>query len=192
MVMNGYDTDGDGANNFHRNAELTTPAPITVSRSSPVRLYLANLTEFDLINSFHLHADFFRYQPNGTGERWEYTDLVMQCQGQRGVIEIEFANTGTFMFHAHQSEFTELGWMGSSRSPLMDADAPSGASAAGDSGRSARSSPGARGRRVRPRGSRSSTWSARTLRPRTSSTSAASSSHRARSGSGSRTRSGTI
>ena len=36
----------------------------------------------------------------------------MQCQGQRGVLEIEFANTGTFMFHAHQSEFTELGWMG--------------------------------------------------------------------------------
>ena len=66
----------------------------------------------DLINSFHLHADFFRYQPTGTGDNWEYTDIVMQCQGQRGVIEIDFANTGTFMFHAHQSEFTELGWMG--------------------------------------------------------------------------------
>ena len=36
----------------------------------------------------------------------------MQCQGQRGVLEIEFAHTGTFMFHAHQSEFAELGWMG--------------------------------------------------------------------------------
>ena len=36
----------------------------------------------------------------------------MQCQGQRGVIEIEFVHTGKFMFHAHQSEFTELGWMG--------------------------------------------------------------------------------
>ena len=115
MVMNGYDTDGDGANNFYTvngRSFYYARHPITVSRSSPVRLYLANLTEFDLINSFHLHADFFRYQPNGTGEHWEYTDLVMQCQGQRGVIEIEFANTGTFMFHAHQSEFTELGWMG--------------------------------------------------------------------------------
>ena len=29
-----------------------------------------------------------------------------------GIIEIDFANTGRFMFHAHQSEFTELGWMG--------------------------------------------------------------------------------
>jgi FtsP/CotA-like multicopper oxidase with cupredoxin domain len=83
-----------------------------VSRSKPVRIYLLNLTEFDPINSFHLHADFFRYQPTGTGSSWEYTDIVMQCQGQRGVLEIEFAHTGRFMFHAHQSEFTELGWMG--------------------------------------------------------------------------------
>jgi FtsP/CotA-like multicopper oxidase with cupredoxin domain len=36
----------------------------------------------------------------------------MQCQGQRGVLEIRFANAGRFMFHAHQSEFAELGWMG--------------------------------------------------------------------------------
>ena len=44
-----------------------------MSRSKLVRLYLANLTEFDLLNSFHLHADFFRYQPNGTGEAWGCT-----------------------------------------------------------------------------------------------------------------------
>src|SRR5262245_57023461 len=115
MVMNGYDTDGDGGNNFYTVNGRTfyyARYPVRVSRSRPVRVYLANLTEFDLINSFHLHADFFRYQPTGTGEHWEYTDTVMQCQGQRGVIEIEFANTGIFMFHAHQSEFTELGWMG--------------------------------------------------------------------------------
>ena len=36
----------------------------------------------------------------------------MQCQGQRGVLEIDFTHTGRFMFHAHQSEFTDLGWMG--------------------------------------------------------------------------------
>jgi FtsP/CotA-like multicopper oxidase with cupredoxin domain len=115
MVMNGYDTDGDGANNFYTvngRSFYYARYPITVKRSKLTRVYLANLTEFDLINSFHLHADFFRYQPTGTGENWEYTDTVIQCQGQRGVIEIEFHNTGTFMFHAHQSEFTELGWMG--------------------------------------------------------------------------------
>ncbi len=115
MVMNGYDTDGDGGNNFYTvngRSFYYAKHPITVRRSQTVRLYLANLTEFDPINSFHLHADFFLYQPNGTGDLREYTDTVMQCQGQRGVIEINFANTGTFMFHAHQSEFTELGWMG--------------------------------------------------------------------------------
>jgi FtsP/CotA-like multicopper oxidase with cupredoxin domain len=115
MVMNGYDTDGDGANNFYTvngRSFYYAKYPITVSRSKLVRVYLANLTEFDLINSFHLHGDFFRYQPTGTGDHWEYTDTVAQCQGQRGVVELEFANTGLFMFHAHQSEFAELGWMG--------------------------------------------------------------------------------
>jgi manganese oxidase len=115
MVMNGYDTDGDGGNNFYSvngRAFYYAKYPIKVSRSQTVRIYLANLTEFDLINSFHLHGDFFRWYPTGTGDAYEYTDTVMLCQGQRGIIEIDFANTGTFMFHAHQSEFTELGWMG--------------------------------------------------------------------------------
>jgi FtsP/CotA-like multicopper oxidase with cupredoxin domain len=115
MVMNGFDTDGDGANNFYTvngRSFYYARYPIRVRRSELVRIYLANLTEFDLLNSFHLHADFFRYQPTGTGEHWEYTDTVMQCQGQRGVLEIQFAGTGLHMFHAHQSEFAELGWMG--------------------------------------------------------------------------------
>jgi FtsP/CotA-like multicopper oxidase with cupredoxin domain len=115
MVMNGYDTDGDGDNNFYTVNGRTfyyARYPIRVRRSETVRIYLANLTEFDLLNSFHLHGDFFRYYPTGSGDAFEYTDTVMLCQGQRGIIEIDFANTGRFMFHAHQSEFTELGWMG--------------------------------------------------------------------------------
>ena len=111
MVMNAFDTDRDGENNFYT---VNGPAfyyaryPIKVKRSQTVRIYIANLTEFDLINSFHLHGDFFRYYPTGTGDRFEYTD-VMLCQGERGIIEIDFANTGRFMFHAHQSEFAEAG-----------------------------------------------------------------------------------
>jgi manganese oxidase len=115
MVMNGFDTDGDGGNNFYTvngRSFYYARYPIRVKRDQLVRIYLANLTEFDLVNSLHLHGDFFRYQPTGTGDHWEYTDTVMQCQGQRGVIEIKFANAGVFMFHAHQSEFAELGWMG--------------------------------------------------------------------------------
>jgi len=115
LVMNGFDTDGDGSNNFYTVNGRTfyyARYPIRVKRSQLVRIYLANLTEFDLVNSFHLHADFFRYYPTGSTGQFEYTDTVMQCQGQRGLLEIEFAHTGSFMFHAHQSEFTELGWMG--------------------------------------------------------------------------------
>ncbi len=115
MVMNGYDTDADGTNNFYTVNGRTfyyARYPIRVERSDLVRIYLVNLTEFDLINSFHLHAAFFRYYPTGSTDQFEYTDTVMQCQGQRGIVEIEFAEAGTYMFHAHQSEFTELGWMG--------------------------------------------------------------------------------
>jgi FtsP/CotA-like multicopper oxidase with cupredoxin domain len=115
MVMNGYDTDGDGGNNVYTvngRSFYYARYPIRVRREQTVRIYLANLTEFDLINSFHLHGDFFRYYPTGSSDTFEYTDTVMLCQGQRGIIEIDFANTGRFMFHAHQSEFTELGWMG--------------------------------------------------------------------------------
>jgi FtsP/CotA-like multicopper oxidase with cupredoxin domain len=115
MVMNGYDTDGDGENEIYTvngRAFYYAKYPITVRRSKTVRIYLANLTEFDVLNSFHLHGDFFRYYATGSSDQFEYTDTVMLTQGQRGIIEIDFQNTGLFMFHAHQSEFTELGWMG--------------------------------------------------------------------------------
>ena len=38
----------------------------------------------------------------------------MQCQGQRGILEFTYREheVGQYMFHAHQSEFAELGWMG--------------------------------------------------------------------------------
>jgi len=115
MVMNGYDTDGDGENNFYTvngRAFYYAKYPIKVKKGELVRVYLANLTEFDLINSLHLHGEFFRYYPTGSTDHFEYTDTVMLCQGERGIMEIEFHNTGVFMFHAHQSEFAELGWMG--------------------------------------------------------------------------------
>jgi FtsP/CotA-like multicopper oxidase with cupredoxin domain len=115
MVMNGFDTDADGGNNFYTvngKSFYYAKYPIIVKRSEMVRIYLCNLTEFDLINSFHLHADMFRFYRTGTTLDYELTDTVMMCQGERGILEIEFENTGVFMFHAHQSEFAELGWMG--------------------------------------------------------------------------------
>src|SRR6185437_15373729 len=85
-----------------------------VAHNALVRLYLVNVLEYDLINSFHLHGNLFNYFPTGTSlQPSELTDTVMQCQGQRGILEMRFPHLGKFMFHAHQSEFTELGWMGS-------------------------------------------------------------------------------
>jgi manganese oxidase len=116
MVMNGYDTNFDGENEFY--AANTIPFaymqdPIEVKRGELVRVYLVNVLEHDLLNSFHIHGNFFHYYPTGTSlQPAEFTDTVMLCQGQRGIIEMRFPQAGKFMFHAHQSEFTELGWMG--------------------------------------------------------------------------------
>jgi FtsP/CotA-like multicopper oxidase with cupredoxin domain len=35
----------------------------------------------------------------------------MFAQGERGIMEFTYDFPGTFMFHAHVSEFAELGWM---------------------------------------------------------------------------------
>jgi FtsP/CotA-like multicopper oxidase with cupredoxin domain len=118
MVMNGFDTNFDGENEFY--AVNATPfayveRPIRIEQSRPVRIYLVNVTEFDPINSFHLHANFFDYYDHGTTltPTLKTIDTVMQCQGQRGILEFSFADhePGIYMFHAHQSEFAELGWM---------------------------------------------------------------------------------
>lgn len=32
----------------------------------PYRIYLVNMLEFELVNSFHLHGNMFEYYPSGT------------------------------------------------------------------------------------------------------------------------------
>jgi manganese oxidase len=116
MVMNGFDTNFDRSNELYAANSIPfayMDEPIAVARDGLVRLYLVNVLEYDLINSFHIHGNVFNYFPTGTSlQPSELTDTVMQCQGQRGIIEMRFPSVGKFMFHAHQSEFTELGWMG--------------------------------------------------------------------------------
>jgi FtsP/CotA-like multicopper oxidase with cupredoxin domain len=116
MVMNGFDTNFDADNEVYA---LNTVAnhfmhePIRVEVGALVRMYLVNVTEFDLINSLHLHGMFFDVFRTGTSlTSAERTDLVMMCQGERAILETRFRYPGKFMFHAHQSEFAELGWMG--------------------------------------------------------------------------------
>ena len=118
MVMNAFDTTFDAGNEVYA---INSAAfhymkhPIVVDRTRPVRVYLINLTEFDPINSFHLHANFFDYFDTGTtlDPTLRTVDTIMQVQGQRGILEFSYADhePGHYMFHAHVSEFAELGWM---------------------------------------------------------------------------------
>ncbi len=118
MMMNGFDTDLNGEDN-----ELYTingyanyyfaEKPIQLEVGVPVRIYLANITEIDLINSLHTHAAFFDVYRTGTRlEPDEYTDTISMGQGERAIVEIAYKYPGKFLFHAHQNEFAELGWLG--------------------------------------------------------------------------------
>lgn len=116
MVMNGFDTNFDNENEFYAVNTVAFhymrhPLPATVGEL--VRLYVVNALEFDLINSMHIHGNFFDVYRTGTKlEPDDFTDTVMLCQGERHILELTFRHPGRFMFHAHQSEFAELGWMG--------------------------------------------------------------------------------
>jgi len=116
MVMNGFDTNFDGDNEVYAVNTMAfyhQEIPIRVGVGDTCRVYLVNATEFDPINSFHLHAAMFRVHRTGTRlDGDELTDTIMMCQGERHILEFELENPGMHMFHAHQSEFAELGWMG--------------------------------------------------------------------------------
>jgi manganese oxidase len=116
MVMNGFDTNFDGENEVYA---VNTVAfhyqknPVEIKKGELIRAYVVNVLEFDFINSFHTHANFFNYYPTGTRlEPSEFTDTKMFAQGERGIMEFRYDFPGQFMFHAHVSEFAELGWMG--------------------------------------------------------------------------------
>jgi FtsP/CotA-like multicopper oxidase with cupredoxin domain len=116
MMLNGFDTNFDASNEVY--AVNTVPfayhhTPIQVRRGELQRIYMVNVLEFDLVNSMHLHGNLFHVYRTGTKlVPDDYTDTVMFCQGERHILEFRYDDPGRFMFHAHQSEFAELGWMG--------------------------------------------------------------------------------
>lgn len=116
MVMSGFDMDFDNVNDFYAVNGIPFHYqlhPIQIKVGEKIRIYLVNILEFDLINSFHLHANFFNYYPTGTSLiPNELTDIIMQTQGQRGILEFSYRYPGLYMFHAHNTEFAELGWTG--------------------------------------------------------------------------------
>ncbi len=143
MVMNGFDVDFDDENEFYTVngiANYYHDNPIQLRVGELVRIFLVNMTEFDPVNSFHLHGNMFRLYRTGTRfdpNAWYYdpaqlpmrvprepkvwlpldnfaevTDTVFLGQGERAILEFVPGHRGRFLFHAHQSEFLELGWTG--------------------------------------------------------------------------------
>jgi len=116
MVMNAFDTNFDGENEIYAAntvafAYQTDPIPIKLGELQ--RLHVINITEFDPVNSIHLHATFFDLYRTGTRLKSdEFTDTISMGQAERHMIEFKYDKPGQYMFHAHQTEFTELGWMG--------------------------------------------------------------------------------
>jgi FtsP/CotA-like multicopper oxidase with cupredoxin domain len=115
MVMNGFDTNFDGENEVYA---INTVAfhyvnePIQLSAKQLQRAHVINVTEFDPLNSIHLHANFFHLFRTGTSlEPDDFTDTISMGQAERHMIEFSYDEPGEFMFHAHQTEFVELGWM---------------------------------------------------------------------------------
>jgi len=116
MVMNGFDVNFDGENEIYSVNSVAfyyKENPIKVKMGELVRIHLSNLLEFDPINSFHVHANFYDEYPTGTKlEPDLFTDTTILGQGERSILDIKFKYPGKYMFHAHKTEFAELGWMG--------------------------------------------------------------------------------
>ena len=119
MVMNGFDTNFDGDNEIYAANSIAFAYmnhPIKIRGDQLQRIYLINIVEFDPINSLHIHANFFDYYDHGTTltPTLKTVDTIIQGQAQRGIVEVSFRDfePGLYMFHAHQSELAELGWMG--------------------------------------------------------------------------------
>lgn len=115
MIMNAFDTNFDGANEVYA---LNTVAfaymnePIQLERGRLQRAHVINVTEFDPINSIHIHANFFDLYRTGTKRvADEFTDVISMGQAERHMIEFIYNEPGHFMFHAHQTEFVQLGWL---------------------------------------------------------------------------------
>jgi len=87
--------------------------PIAIPVNKLVRVYLVNVTEFDALNSFHVHGTLLNIYRTGTSLQPDETNnTIMLAPGQRAILEFSFKTAGQYMFHAYQGEYADLGYMG--------------------------------------------------------------------------------
>ena len=117
MVMNGFDTNFDAENEVYAvntvaNDYMHDPIRVKVGRAGSHLPGQPHRVRSDQQPAPARHV--LRRVPDRhvASRRRSVTDTVMLCQGERAILETTFRYPGDFMFHAHQSEFAELGWMG--------------------------------------------------------------------------------
>ena len=117
MVMNGFDTNFDRANEFYAAntigfAYMDEPIVTRSATSWCASTWSTSSSTTSSTRSTCTATSSTTSRPAPAKQPSELTDTVMLCQGQRGILEWRFPHPGRYMFHAHQSEFTELGWQG--------------------------------------------------------------------------------
>ncbi len=116
LVLSGWDADGDLVNEVHAFngvAGYFGKFPIKVPVGELVRVYVLNMTEYQPLASFHLHAQTFDVFRTGTRlDPDEHTDTVTLGQGERAIVEFTLPEPGRYMFHPHQHHLAETGAMG--------------------------------------------------------------------------------
>ncbi len=116
LALSGWDVDDDGRNELYSwngVAGFYQKYPIKLPVGEPVRAYVLNMTEFDPIASFHLHAQTFDVYPAGMGQVPAFSsDIVTLGQMERAMLEFSLPEVGRYMFHPHQHAMVMRGAMG--------------------------------------------------------------------------------
>jgi FtsP/CotA-like multicopper oxidase with cupredoxin domain len=116
MLLNGFDLQFSQNNDVYSVNGLPGyyqdhPIPLKIGQLN--RVYIVNMTEFDPLNSFHLHGNMFNYIPAGTSLKPSFlNDVVHLGIADRGIAEFLYRLPGQFLFHAHQTELSMKGWSG--------------------------------------------------------------------------------
>jgi nitrite reductase (NO-forming) len=115
LLLSGFEVEGERnrlmawngvAGYYHR-------YPIKVVAGEPVRAYVVNMTEYEPVGSFHLHAETFDVYPAGMGAEPAFrTDTITMGQAERAVLEFTLPSVGRYMFHPHQHHLADRGAMG--------------------------------------------------------------------------------
>jgi FtsP/CotA-like multicopper oxidase with cupredoxin domain len=116
LALSGWDVNDDGRNELYAWNGLAghfLKYPIKLPAGEPVRAYVLNMTEFDPIASFHLHAETFAVYPAGMGNAPAFHgDVVSFGQMDRAILEFTLSERGRYMFHPHQHSMAGRGAMG--------------------------------------------------------------------------------